>query len=115
MAQVKRATHVCCGGGVGGKATVPRALQDEALTAWGRQEAGDRALLYERSARVKALPPAPRNAAAVLIRSRRGSWRPRALWTRSLAPPTAGGVSVSVPASEARSPQPALGGHRSCR
>lgn len=79
------------------------------------REAGDRALLYKSSARVKALPPAPRNAAAVLIRSQRGSWRPRALWTRSLASPTAGGASVSVPASEARSAQPALWGHRSCR
>lgn len=62
---------------VGGKSRVPRSQQDKVLTAWGNHEAGDRALLYGRSARAKVLPPAPRNAAAVLIRSLRGSWRPQ--------------------------------------
>lgn len=89
---------------VGSKARYPLGQQDNALTAWGSQEAGDRALLYGRSTGAKALSPAPRNAAAVLIRSLPGSWRPRGLWTRSPAPPRLAGLaSVSLcPTEHAR-------------
>lgn len=66
-----------------------RGLDGTERSPRGAGRGGDRALLYEER-EVQALPPAPRNAAAVLIRSRRGSGRPRALWTRSRAPPAAG-------------------------
>lgn len=104
--------HLCV---VRGKARDPLGQQDTALTASSdSQEAGDKAPLYRRSKGAKALPPAPRNAAGVLIRSLPGSWPPPrgpgALWPRFPATPAAGGAGVRVPASEAGTPQPALGG-----
>lgn len=97
---------------MGSKARDPLGQQDKALTAWGSQEAGDRALLYGRSTGAKALPPAPRNAAAVLIRSLPRRWRPWGPLDALPGSPASGWAGVSVPASKARPPQPALGGRR---